>query len=540
MKKIRTQNGITLVALIITIIVLLILSVVAIASVQDSGIIAHATNASTKYKEGEEKERIKLAYSNYKISKYKPMEKTAEQEELETFFLGENKQGKSAMTLINTDKSTQDTFIVDYKDEEIKINLSEAIFNSDTNEIYLCFDYNGYRYKLTVENTNEAMTKKIEAIESKLKVEGAEVKGNEGWAIKFSNTGNIYILTNDGKITQLKEEALLLEKYILGQDLAGRPMTDIMETGTARFIDDKTTEGINEAEIIGAKLIDSLQEIDEVHIVYFESQGITYKFRVDLNTGIIDGNYGVVKVYDPGEGTRVGKTVKYDNKIWTIIYDDSTNGLQMLSNQNFLYNDAWFYIGHEDSLITDWDSLITVADLDNNGTLTNFEKSVYSYNNAIDTLNTVCENLLKDDKGKYKNENIIDVRCVGSNPIDKSSENETLTGIGNKRCKSTDLNYVSDLERMIALGIKYGYDSEGISRDYWFASRLVDVYSDEVCFRMRRIGSIGPYGWYYICRVFENNNAITGNDSRMLRPVISLNPTTNLVADSTGEADYTF
>ena len=203
----KKQNGITLIALIITIVVLLILAVVTINSVKDGGIIEHAENASQEHVIGDEKERIQLAYSNYKISKYKPRI-NADQDELEIFFLGKNKQGISFFSLINTEKITGDTIIVDYKGEEIEINLSETTVNNGTNEIYLYFSYNGYKYKLTVENTDTAMTKKLEAIESivatesKFKIEGATVRSSEeyGFFVNFKNTSNLYNVSKDGLV----------------------------------------------------------------------------------------------------------------------------------------------------------------------------------------------------------------------------------------------------------------------------------------------------------------------------------------------------
>ena len=57
MKGIKTQKGITLIALIITIIVLLILAVVAIGAVRDGGIITHAQNAASDYTIAQEKDK---------------------------------------------------------------------------------------------------------------------------------------------------------------------------------------------------------------------------------------------------------------------------------------------------------------------------------------------------------------------------------------------------------------------------------------------------------------------------------------------------
>lgn len=65
--KLKKQNGITLVALIITVIILLILAVVAIRAVQGDGIIAYAKNARDAQQETQDKEAILLALNEWKI-----------------------------------------------------------------------------------------------------------------------------------------------------------------------------------------------------------------------------------------------------------------------------------------------------------------------------------------------------------------------------------------------------------------------------------------------------------------------------------------
>ena len=62
MKKNKTENGITLIALIITIIVLLILAVVAIGIITGDGIIKHAQDAATQYREEQQEEQGRLSY----------------------------------------------------------------------------------------------------------------------------------------------------------------------------------------------------------------------------------------------------------------------------------------------------------------------------------------------------------------------------------------------------------------------------------------------------------------------------------------------
>ena len=65
----REQNGITLVALIITIIVLLILAMVSISLLMNDGIINRANNAVTAYKTAENDEQGQLnSAENYMIN----------------------------------------------------------------------------------------------------------------------------------------------------------------------------------------------------------------------------------------------------------------------------------------------------------------------------------------------------------------------------------------------------------------------------------------------------------------------------------------
>ena len=64
----KTNNGITLIALVITIIVLLILAGVTIATLTgDNGILTQANNASIQQSHGAVKDAIILAYNEYQI-----------------------------------------------------------------------------------------------------------------------------------------------------------------------------------------------------------------------------------------------------------------------------------------------------------------------------------------------------------------------------------------------------------------------------------------------------------------------------------------
>ena len=228
----------------------------------------------------------------------------------------------------------------------------------------------------------------------KYSLEGtATVLGNDNGPLTviFNKTENAYTVTKDG--TVLVREDSLLEKYILGSNLVGRPITDIFNLDDSTFKDDEKTVDKDETQTIGANFVASTLASNELKIIYFESQGIIYKIGFNVNSYLTDKEYGVVDIYEPEEGSRVGKYVEDENgATWRIIYDDDIHGLQMISTNTFKYNGSIFYLGYYNTLITDWTSINSVssefglADLNGNKSLDdNLEKSIYSYNQAIET-----------------------------------------------------------------------------------------------------------------------------------------------------------
>ena len=73
MKKLKTEKGITLIALIITIIVLLILAMVAISAVTGDGILSYAKKAKENYLLAQENEQATLQGYLDKIQENFPM-----------------------------------------------------------------------------------------------------------------------------------------------------------------------------------------------------------------------------------------------------------------------------------------------------------------------------------------------------------------------------------------------------------------------------------------------------------------------------------
>lgn len=68
-KKYKNEKGITLVALVITVIVLLILATISIQSLTNTGVFGKAKEATEKYREAEEKEKIQMELYYAQINK---------------------------------------------------------------------------------------------------------------------------------------------------------------------------------------------------------------------------------------------------------------------------------------------------------------------------------------------------------------------------------------------------------------------------------------------------------------------------------------
>ena len=117
--------------------------------------------------------------------------------------------------------------------------------------------------------------------------------------------------------------------------------------------------------------------------------------------------------------------------------------------------------------------------------LSDVEKAIYSYNHLVENLNIKCEEVVEDLIGA--NNNVLDVRCIGSNPLNKNSENSVAytsnnlnnipdsdwsvysTGSFNGILKDTDTNYIEDRSQMSDLGIS----ASDNNKSYWIPSRYV-------------------------------------------------------------------
>ena len=142
----------------------------------------------------------------------------------------------------------------------------------------------------------------------------------------------------------------------------------------------------------------------------------------------------------------------------------------------------------------------------------NFTNAMNSYNNAISTLNNAA--------GVYNNSDYSTARCVGSNPINPSTEagmhTTQFSSSYSGKLKDTDTNYETDYNQMTTLEIN------DIDDYYWLASRGVNSSSNSSFFYVRFVLPSGHVGSRYLCDVFSDGNTGAISYSTGLRPVFTL------------------
>ena len=444
----KNQKGITLVALIITIIVMVILAgVIIVSAVADGGIIDRAQGAM---KENERAEAEELVLASYVY------------------------------------KTTASTTTVGTLD-----------LNATADAIYENLTTNGFT--LMDGNTQAGAGSDV--------LEGDKINLNiVGKHGNYSGTVTEKGLEGNLKSNDAPKDLTPLEKYVLGENGTGRNLTEIanMDNEPVTFIPEESTIPDADTSIILTSVTDEDENGYAYAYIKYNSNG--YKIKVDFKNF---QTISIISTFVQEDGSYLGKYVQYDGKLWVVLYDDDTNGLQMITAETLEANNV--YLGYDDTQI-DWEDATVISqanifDTDNPSEtqlLSNTEKAIYSYNNAIVTLNNKCASLISDKSaietnsdGNYK------IRSVGSNPINPNSENSTLytsdnlknrptnnstysVGMFDKIAKSTDTNYTSDYDNIMNLGIN------NTGEDYWLASRLAreDIWIGEE-FRILAINGRG-------------------------------------------------
>lgn len=249
--KLKKQNGITLVALVITIIVLLILAMVSIKIAIDGGLITKVSKAADTHTIGAEEEAIEIGYSEYQIdlANNKPAslkvkdatteptaegwkvtfsattgnvytinnkgeitgptkeEKTEDDIAMEKYALGDNLQGQ-AMKNLMIDDSYKNLKQLNGKNVEY---LTHGPYYSnkqqETADAAIYVKYNNKAYRIVVNgsisNISNSTTKSVAMIYEPKGKEGQKVKysydgtqaNNKEWTVLYDNGDSVEIIS---------------------------------------------------------------------------------------------------------------------------------------------------------------------------------------------------------------------------------------------------------------------------------------------------------------------------------------------------------
>lgn len=312
------------------------------------------------------------------------------------------------------------------------------------------------------------------------------------------------------------------------KSLANEQENEYIPTSIEEFVAINTISESKQLKINNEDVTDSVDWIGSLARFTTINNG---EYNIELS---INGKNNFQKVQVNNINSNVGLYVKYDNKIWQVMYDEeelkSGMGAQIVSNE--IMEAEAVVLGENDSMIN-WqnETVLSEADLDEDGELSKDEKKIYSYNNAIYNLNKKCESLVSD-KSKVES-----IRCIGSNPINPYSENTTMfskTNIpnyvssGNKKfdyydlkLKSADNNRESDCDR---LGKLTGFNSINKEK-YWLASRGISADEEKVKIGLFERGSFtsvsDPLPVVYVNLV--GNISWAPSLEKGVHPVITLN-----------------
>ena len=173
--------------------------------------------------------------------------------------------------------------------------------------------------------------------------------------------------------------------------------------------------------------------------------------------------------------------------LWQVLYNDSTNGLQLISADS-------------------------VGELYLNGQV--------GYNKSLTTLNAFCKN--------YENETYTITnsgRTVGSDPINPSTDttqNESLVFNSNTGLLASDTTYTTDLQAMQKATSQNSAGIQSIGKYYWLPSRYVFKTSEVGYFGIYTISTIGEPEYRRMKDIYVNGNEYEYYYSYGVRPVVKL------------------
>lgn len=491
-KLMKNNNGITLIALVVTIIVLIILAGVSIKIVLgNNGIVEKAKQAKIMQEIASIQEKLELLKAPIQLEEYsvnlenylKKLEEVKDKYEVNYI---EKKNDINAEILVN------EKYIFLIKDKEN--GDVEIIYLGKAGELILSATSGTYTYPTTgtFEVVKNATGGELSVKSQNENIAKATISRNVVTVIPQNMTG----------VTKIIVTSAANGEYAEGKAV----YTAIVENGTISIeadaytgiYDGKDHDAVSNVRVIpidatveyslnGGEFSTNIPKVNAAmtYSIIIKASKIGYETK-EINKIVTIDSISVTSL-KPGDYVEyeVPSTVTYiDN--WQILYNDDTYGLQIISSKNV--------------------KTVSVS-------------GVTGYNNLVKTLNT--------NAGKYINTTYADsARCVGSNPnsTETSTGTTSTTTRGSYAMKNADSSYKNDVTAMQGATSQNENGIMQTGEAYWLASRYYDTTVEN---------SITHYNYYgrYVNTYGNNANAWVcfyysdweeGGRTYGLRPVIKL------------------
>ena len=302
---IKTSNGITLIALVITIIVLLILAGVVIATLTgDNGILTKARTAQTTTNEKDEEEQIKIGYSEYLIA-----DQTGKQADFKVS--GATVTGNKGDWKIKFGKTGKEYYFDgDTITKDVWKQDGDTITNIETNQTLKVGDYVDYDPTLEANASDLTYTSKTDRTGANSDQEfnvSTYKSAGYGWRV---------LGTSNGKIRLISEEFI----------------------GAGTYTDSNRTKYTLKGQ---QGFINGIEELNKISAIFGHGKGAKKATSItveDIN-GITGYNPETAK-YGEGNFNEYGNKVTYTRGSGTALSSSATNGRKWSGTENtFNYYD---------------------------------------------------------------------------------------------------------------------------------------------------------------------------------------------------------
>ena len=302
---IKTSNGVTLIALVITIIVLLILAGVVIATLTgDNGILTKARTAQTTTNEKDEEEQIKIGYSEYLIA-----DQTGKQADFKVS--GATVTGNKGDWKIKFGKTGKEYYFDgDTITKDVWKQDGDTITNIETNQTLKVGDYVDYDPTLEANASDLTYTSKTDRTGTNSDQEfNVSTYKNAGYGWRVLGTSN-------GKIRLISEEFI----------------------GAGTYTDSNRTKYTLKGQ---QGFINGIEELNKISAIFVHGKGAKKATSItveDIN-GITGYNPETAK-YGEGNFDEYGNKVTYTRGSGTALSSSATNGRKWSGTENtFNYYD---------------------------------------------------------------------------------------------------------------------------------------------------------------------------------------------------------